>query len=135
MKRPRKDLFALAGAAVAVACSLPSPSLAQAAPGRRPWLGVVHHRIDIYRLDQDRVGFEPPDARRPGQPQQVVKVQNVTAGVVTDRAGHVVTRLVNYDPKFPPEEVTIGAPNGRMVAARLVGMDYPTGFVVLQVPE
>jgi S1-C subfamily serine protease len=96
-----------------------------------PWFVQVNHRIDLDRyLEIVRADRPDIDVRA----QTVRRVTNLTAGVLVDVDGHVVTRLVNYDPRVSDLELSVTANDGRKFPASLVGLDAPTGFVVLHVP-
>jgi S1-C subfamily serine protease len=58
---------------------------------------------------------------------------NITTGLVVDRAGHVITRLTNLDPEDKDQDITVRTGDGIQLKARLVGVDCPSGFAVLEV--
>src|SRR5262249_2186260 len=58
---------------------------------------------------------------------------NITTGLVLDDAGHIITRLVNLDPEDKDQDLTIWTADGLHLKAKLVGVDCPTGFAVLEV--
>ena len=60
-------------------------------------------------------------------------IYNITTGIIVDDQGHVVTRLVNLDPQNKEQRLSVTTSDGRMVAARLIGVDFATGFAVLDV--
>ena len=60
-------------------------------------------------------------------------IYNITTGIIVDDQGHVVTRLVNLDPLNKEHRLSVTTSDGRMVAARLIGVDFATGFAVLDV--
>jgi S1-C subfamily serine protease len=96
-----------------------------------PWFVQVNHRIDLDRyLEVVRGDMPDVDLRA----QTLRRVTNLTAGVLVDTDGHVVTRLVNYDPRVTDLELSVTANDGRRFPATIVGLDAPTGFVVLHAP-
>lgn len=117
---------------------LGSPSLVSAQGARRPWHVIVEHRIENLEARLANRQYAPESVasqpRKPGKPIQSARVSNVTAGIVADRDGHVVTRLVNYDPSLPAEPVSVASGWGRASGATVLGLDYPTGLVVLSAP-
>ncbi|HXG68336.1 MAG TPA: PDZ domain-containing protein [Blastocatellia bacterium] len=98
-----------------------------------PWLVSVVHTVELDHLiarlkqqNQDwRVGV-------PGSAPQYIF--NVVTGLVLDNRGHVITRLANIDPRDKNQQISVIVGNGARLPARLVGVDYATGFAVLQVP-
>jgi S1-C subfamily serine protease len=58
---------------------------------------------------------------------------NITTGLVMDQTGHVITRLINLDPEDKDQDITVRTGDGIQFKARLVGVDCPTGFAVLEV--
>src|SRR5215471_19064974 len=60
-------------------------------------------------------------------------IYNITTGIIVDDQGHVVTRLINLDPQNKEHRLSVTLSDGRMVAARLIGVDFATGFAVLDV--
>jgi serine protease Do len=96
-----------------------------------PWFVQVNHRIDLDKyIDLARNDMPDVDIST----QTVRRVTNLTAGILVDADGHVVSRLVNYDPRVTDLELSVTANDGRKLPATLVGLDAPTGFVVLHVP-
>jgi S1-C subfamily serine protease len=60
-------------------------------------------------------------------------IYNITTGIIVDDQGHVVTRLVNLDPQNKEHKLSVTTSDGRTLAARLIGVDFATGFAVLDV--
>src|SRR5215216_1745293 len=96
-----------------------------------PWAVSVLHTVDLQKLIQrmreqgkDRIGV-PASA-----PQYIY---NVATGLVVDNDGHIVTRLANLDPQDKNQQISIITRDGATIAARLVGIDFATGFSVLEV--
>ena len=99
-----------------------------------PWIVSVNHRIDLNAHAQ-QVGRAAN-----GQDVRVVKpaprpVINLASGVLIDVDGHVVTRLVNLDPRETEHDIQITTSAGKILAAKFVGFDGPTGLSLLSVPE
>jgi S1-C subfamily serine protease len=97
------------------------------------WPGVVSviHNVDVLKLfdrlskqGNVQVGIIGP-AR--------TSILNITTGLVIDNEGHVVTRLVNLDPRDNDQDISIAEADGRRHPARLIGVDCATGFAVLKV--
>jgi S1-C subfamily serine protease len=101
-----------------------------------PWVVTVVHTIDLQKM-LARVKQQQRQNVRIGVPASVPPfVYNIATGVVVDLDGHVVTRLGNLDPSERGKQViTVNAADGSTMPARLVGVDYATGFVVLEVPS
>ena len=60
-------------------------------------------------------------------------IYNITTGIIVDDQGHVVTRLVNLDPQNKEHRLSVTTSDGKVLAARLIGVDFATGFAVLDV--
>jgi serine protease Do len=60
-------------------------------------------------------------------------IYNITTGLVVDDQGHVVTRLSSLNPQDKNQKLTITTSQGITLDARLVGVDFATGFAVLEV--
>jgi S1-C subfamily serine protease len=91
---------------------------------------TVFHSVDLvkllHRLEQERgsIGIMMPPGQNP---------INITTGLVVDQAGHIVTRLVNLDPEDMDQDLAVRTSDGLQFKAKLVGVDCPTGFAVLEV--
>jgi serine protease Do len=98
-----------------------------------PWFLSVSHRIELGSyLNQKRQ--LSPDASigvLGSAPRHVI---NLTAGILVDDKGHVLTRLVNLDHGSGKSNVSVTTNEGRILPATLIGLDGPTGFAVLDVP-
>jgi len=97
-----------------------------------PWVVSVVHTIDLPKLVEQmraqgklRVGVAGSAPRY---------VYNITTGLVVDDQGHVVTRLSNLDPLDKNHKLAVTTGNGTTVDAKLIGVDFATGFAVLDVP-
>ncbi len=99
-----------------------------------PWIVSVNHRIDLNAHAQ-QVG-----RAENGQDVRVVKpaprpVINLASGVLIDTDGHVVTRLVNLDPRETEHDIQVTTSAGKILGAKFIGFDGPTGLSLLSVPE
>ena len=100
-------------------------------PASVPWAVSVIHQIDVQKMvDQMRqqqkmrvgvAGTAPP------------YIYHITTGIIVDDLGHVVTRLANLDPQDKDHKLTVTTGNGATLAAKLIGVDFATGFAVLEV--
>jgi S1-C subfamily serine protease len=61
-------------------------------------------------------------------------VYNIATGIVVDESGHVLTRLVNLIPGDKDQKVSISGSDGSTLPASLIGVDFATGFAVLEAP-
>ncbi|MEW6731745.1 MAG: PDZ domain-containing protein [Acidobacteriota bacterium] len=98
---------------------------------RLPWLVTVAHQINIQELQRS---FEQRGIKM--REIDNFKPINITTGIVIDRAGHVLTRLVNLNPEA--RESSIGTirvftATGAPLTARFIGLDGPTGFCLLAI--
>jgi S1-C subfamily serine protease len=111
--------------------ALASCALAQTPQAEPTVLCVsVVHAIDVQRMVETmrrgqnlRIGVAGTAPRY---------IYNVTTGLVIDDQGHVVTRLSNADPQ-DKEPLTITTTAGTTLTAKLIGVDFATGFAVLDV--
>lgn len=111
----------------------PLATAAVAGPGggsAKPWLVQVNHRIDLEKYVHRVAGSDGQSAS--GVMTQERSVTNLTSGLLLDTEGHVLTRLVNLDPANAAPDLTITTNAGKTVPATLVGVDGPTGFIVLE---
>lgn len=97
-----------------------------------PWAVSVVHTIELQKMVDNirgqniRVGVAGTAPRY---------IYNITTGIIVDGQGHVVTRLTNLDPKEKEHKLAITTSEGTILSARLIGIDYATGFAVLEVPS
>jgi serine protease Do len=91
-----------------------------------PWVVTVTHRVEVKEYMSRMSGAQVQTAG----PRFVF---NLTSGIVVDADGHVVTRLVNLNPAAPSHDIKITTPTGRILDAEFVGLDQPSGLVVLRV--
>lgn len=110
-----------------------APKRVQTTPSQKavPWAVSVVHAINLQKMVEQmraqgrfRVGVAgsaPP------------YFYNITTGLVVDDQGHVVTRLSNLDPKDKTHKLTVTTSDGATLDATLIGVDFATGFAVLDV--
>lgn len=129
MSRSAAAIVILILASAARAQSPPQPQTA-AQPGVR-WAVSVVHTIDLQKMvalmrDQQklRVGVAGTAPRY---------IYNITTGIAVDDQGHVVTRLSNLDPQEKEHKLAVTTSDGTTLAAKLIGVDFATGFAVLEV--
>jgi len=91
----------------------------------------VVHTIDVQRMVETMRDQQKMRVGVAGTAPQFI--YNITTGLIVDDQGHVVTRLVNLDPQNKEHRLSVTTSDGRMVAARLIGVDFATGFAVLDV--
>jgi len=129
----------MARSAAAIIVLLFAPAALAQAPLSQPAAGQtsvpcavsVVHTIDVQKMietmrEQQKLrvgvaGTAPPF------------IYNITTGIIVDDQGHVVTRLVNLDPQNKEHRLSVTTSDGRMLTARLIGVDFATGFAVLEV--
>jgi S1-C subfamily serine protease len=124
-------LAALAFTLVAVGPAAGQKRALAPRPQPRPWLVLVSHRIDLTRA-ASRMMTSSREVRLLTGPRFVI---NLTTGLLVDREGHVVTRLVNLDPTDTEHDIKVTTATGAVLEAAFVGLDQPTGLAVLSVPE
>lgn len=117
--------------ASAAQAQAPQPPQAVASDSSVPWAVSVVHRIDLQKMvevmrEQQKLrvgvaGTAPP------------YIYNITTGIIVDDQGHVVTRLTNLDPQDKGHQLTVTTSDGKTLAAKLIGVDFATGFAVLAV--
>src|SRR5215471_2629873 len=113
--------------------ALAQAPLSQPAAGKTPVPCAVSvvHTIDVQKMietmrEQQKLrvgvaGTAPPF------------IYNITTGIIVDDQGHVVTRLINLDPQNKEHRLSVTTSDGRTLPAKLIGVDFATGFAVLDV--
>jgi S1-C subfamily serine protease len=110
-----------------------SPQPAQPAVANQasvPWAVSVVHTIELQRVvdlireQKLRVGVAGTAPRY---------MYNITTGIIVDGQGHVVTRLTNLDPQEKEHKLAVTTSDGTTLPAKLIGIDFATGFAVLEV--
>ena len=130
MSRSAAAIIVLIFASAALA-QTPQPRQPVANQSGVPWAVSVVHTIDLQKMvdlmrEQQNLrvgvaGTAPPF------------IYNITTGIIVDDQGHVVTRLANLDPQDKEHRLTVTTADGTTLAAKLIGVDFATGFAVLDV--
>jgi S1-C subfamily serine protease len=118
---------------LASAVSAQSPQSAQVQINQTnvPWAVSVVHTIDLQKMvDSIREQQKVRVGVAGTAPQYIY---NITTGIIVDDQGHVVTRLTNLNPQAKGHKLTITTNNGASLPATLIGVDFATGFAVLEV--
>ena len=130
MSRTAAAIITLIIASAAMA-QTPQPLPVATNPSSVPWAVSVVHTIDLQKMVETmreqqklRVGVSGTAPRH---------IYNITTGVIVDGKGHVVTRLANLDPQDKEHKLTVTTSEGTTLAAKLIGVDFATGFAVLEV--
>ncbi len=109
----------------------PQPSPASGNQPGVPWAVSVVHTIDLQRMVE---GMREQQKLRVGVAGTAPPyIYNITTGIIVDDHGHVVTRLANLDPQDKEHKLTVTTSDGRTLTAKLIGVDFATGFAVLDV--
>ena len=120
-------VFLFASAALAQA-PLSQPGTGQTAV---PCAVSVVHTIDLQKMIETMREQQKVRVGVAGTAPQFI--YNITTGIIVDDQGHVVTRLVNLDPQNKEHKLSVTTSDGKMLAAKLIGVDFATGFAVLDV--
>ena len=107
---------------------------AQAVPARQnlPWVVTVVHTIETRKVIQR---MQTDSRTRVGVPGSMPeRLMNFATGVVLDEQGHIITRLSIIDPDDKDQAIVVITNQGIKLTAKFIGLDCPSGFVVLQVP-
>jgi S1-C subfamily serine protease len=117
--------------ASAATAQTPQPSSSGANQSSVPWAVSVVHTIDLQKMvdlmreqQKLRVGVAGTAPRY---------IYNITTGLIVDDKGHVVTRLANLNPLDKDHKLSVTTSDGTTLAAKLIGVDFATGFAVLEV--
>jgi serine protease Do len=121
-------ILILAAAAMAQAPQ-PQPFIANQAAV--PGLVSVVRTIDLQQMVENMRGQQSLRVGVAGSAPPFI--YNITTGLVVDDQGHVVTRLSSLNPQDKNQKLTITTSEGITLDARLVGVDFATGFAVLEV--
>ncbi|GEM_PF-1250661 len=96
-----------------------------------PWVVAVIHRLDAHKFIERTRKQTRGKVGVPGSMQEYNF--NLATGMVIDDKGHIVTRLSNFDPQDKEPTISIKTSEGVMLPAKLIGLDYASGFAVLEV--
>lgn len=117
--------------ASAAMAQTPQPPPAVANPASVPWAVSVIHTIDLQKM-VDRMR-EQQKLRVGVAGTAPNHIYNITTGIIVDNQGHVVTRLANLDSQDKEHNLTVTTSDGTLLPAKLIGVDFATGFAVLDV--
>ncbi|HSE37994.1 MAG TPA: S1C family serine protease, partial [Blastocatellia bacterium] len=96
-----------------------------------PWAVSVIHTIDLQKMvDRMREQQKLRVGVAGTAPQHIY---NIATGIIVDDQGHVVTRLANLDSQDKEHNLTVTTSDGTVLTAKLIGVDFATGFAVLEV--
>src|SRR5262245_33210185 len=98
-----------------------------------PWVVTVVHRIDAHKLIERTRKQMKGKVGVPGSFKPYLF--NFATGMVIDDKGRVVTRLWNLDPQDKEPNISVKTNDGTTLQAKLIGLDYASGFAVLEVPN
>jgi S1-C subfamily serine protease len=99
--------------------------------GQPTWLVTVEHEVNIQELQRT---LAQQGVKMSVEDQKPFK--NIMTGVVIDRRGYVLTRLVNINPEAGQKgigTIRVVLASGEIRPARYMGVDGPTGFCLLAV--
>jgi S1-C subfamily serine protease len=91
----------------------------------------VVHTIDLQKMIETMREQQKVRVGVAGTAPQFI--YSITTGIIVDDQGHVVTRLINLDPQNKEHKLSVTTSDGKMLAAKLIGVDFATGFAVLDV--
>jgi serine protease Do len=57
---------------------------------------------------------------------------NIATGLALDKEGHIITRLAYVSPQDKDQKISVTTIDGQTVEARVIGVDCPTGFTILE---
>ena len=121
-------ILMLSSAALAQA---PQPQPLIANQAAVPGLVSVVHTIDLQKMVDLMRGQQNLRVGVAGTAP--LFIYNITTGLVVDDRGHVVTRLSSLNPQDKNQKLTVTTSEGITLDAKLVGVDFATGFAVLEV--
>lgn len=96
-----------------------------------PWLITVIHQISAVELQRVMAQRGVKDLT----PFQMRPI-NITTGIVVDREGRILTRLVNLNPESGADgigDISVVLANGERRTAKFIGFDGPSGFSLISV--
>ncbi len=110
-------------------------ALAQQPAAKQDVRGVVTvvHTVEFQKLLERMRRENKGGVGAPGSaPHEVI---NIATGLALDAKGHIITRLAYLNPQDKNEKISVMNADGQTFEARLVGVDCPTGFAILEVPR
>lgn len=114
--------------------ALTATALAQHPAAKQDVRGIVTvvHTVEFQKLLERMRREHKGGVGAPGSaPRDVV---NIATGLALDAKGHVITRLAYLNPQDKNERISVTTAEGQTFEARLIGIDCPTGFAILEVP-
>ena len=129
MSRTAAIIILIVASAAMAQTQQPAPPVAN--PSSVPWAVSVIHTIDLQKM-VDRMR-EQQKLRVGVAGTAPSHIYNITTGIIVDDQGHVVTRLANLDSQDSEHNLTVTTSDGTMLTAKLIGVDFATGFAVLDV--
>jgi S1-C subfamily serine protease len=114
--------------------ALAATALAQQPAAKQNVRGVVTvvHTVEFQKLLERMRREHKGGVGAPGSaPREVV---NIATGLALDTSGHIITRLAYLNPQDKDEKISVTTAEGQTFEARLIGVDCPTGFAILEVP-
>lgn len=130
MSRTSSVILVLIFTSAALAQS-PQPRPVAAHQPKVPWVVSVVHTIDVEKMVELMRGQQKLRVGVAGSAPAYI--YNITTGLILDDQGHVVTRLANLDPQDKEHKLTVTTSDGSSLDAKLIGVDFATGFAVLEV--
>jgi S1-C subfamily serine protease len=143
-----KKLLFIPLSATLITCLLPSvfaqsvnrkPSSQNKAPFQvvsdKPWLVTIVHEVNLSEIEKSLLQRGIKMNLSSDKLINFVPI-NVTTGIVLDKQGHILTRLVNLNPEAGEKgigTINVMLPSGEERQARFVGLDGPSGFCLLEV--
>lgn len=115
--------------------ALASLALAQQPAAKQDVRGIVTvvHTVEFQKLLERMRREHKGGVGAPGSaPREVI---NIATGLALDAKGHVITRLAYLNPQDKDEKISVTNAEGQTFEARLIGVDCPTGFAILEVPR
>jgi len=130
MTRSAALMIVLTFASAALA-QTPQPSSTAPKQSGMPWAVSVVHTIDVQKMVD---GMREEQKLRVGVAGTAPPfIYHITTGIVLDDQGHVVTRLANLGPLDKGHKLSVTTSDGTTLSAKLIGVDFATGFAVLDV--
>ena len=108
----------------------PQPKPYVASQGPVPGVVSVVRTIDLQKMVDRMRGQQSLRVGVAGSAPPYI--YNITTGLIVDEVGHVVTRLSSLNPQDKNQKLTITTSDGASFDAKLVGVDFATGFAVLE---
>ncbi|MEW6207631.1 MAG: PDZ domain-containing protein [Acidobacteriota bacterium] len=112
--------------------ALASTALAQQPAQNVRGVVTVVHTVEFQKLLERMRREHKGSIGAPGSaPREVI---NIATGLALDSKGHIITRLAYLNPQDKDEKISVTV-DGQTFEARLIGVDCPTGFAILEAPR